>query len=289
MAGRATALSTLQMLGFSIPVALHKIADPKEVKFDRASADGDALKRVEVAVEAKALVTEAKALVTEAVAITEASEVQYGVRDENGKFHPISAEAIKEIEAEAKLDTFEITEFIPISKVPRNRTKHSYYLMPQSAAGPGGASPMALLNRAMTKTKTAGVLVICLTKRQYLAVVYPDRDGLFLTLLEWAEDFKEVERAQVLGRVQLDAKMVDVAVNLVKQMTVQDVDAALNSKSDPLRVARAKLRDEALAGKAFKPKAKKAAAPAPDGLLASLEASLAAVNAAKAEKGTVAA
>lgn len=271
MASRATN-GTLQVGLLSIPIAMRKISDPKEVKFDRAAAGGEKITRSEVAVSE--VIDAETAEITTVETPVEAADIQYGVYDESQKFHPISSEAIKEIEEATKLTVFEITEFVPLSKVPRNRARSSYYLTPQSKAGPGGAKPMALLHRAMVKTKTAAVTKICLTKRQYLAVVYPEGAGLFITIMEWAEDWAQADAANVLEGVQLDAKMVDVAVNLVKQLTVQDATAALDAKQDDLRVLRAKLRDDALASKPYKAKKAKAAAPAPDGLLAALEESL---------------
>lgn len=273
MAGRAVANSTLQVGLLSIPVALHKISDPKEVKFDRASDTGAALTRTEVAevVDTKTgVVTEQKVAPT---------EIQYGVRDENDKFHPISAEAIKEAEALTKLDIFEVSAFVHLKDLPRSRAKSSYYLTPQGKAGPGGAKPMGLLHAILSKSKKAGVTKICLTKRQYLAVVFAEGDGLFIQVMEWAEDWAEADRANIFAGVKVDKAMMDVGMQLVDQLTVPDAIAALDAQQDDLRVARAKLRDDALANRPFKAKAKKAEAPAPDGMMAALEASIAAAAA----------
>lgn len=280
---RAVSNSALQIGLFTIPIALHKLADPKEVTFDRATAEGDALKRVEVAAPNPAAVTAAFSQVEESEAKVEAVEraaIVYGVRDEDGNFHKIDAEAIKEIEAATKLTTFEVDDFIPFKDVPWERGLTTYYVTPQGKAGPGGITPQAILHKALMKTKTAAVTKICLTKRQYLAVVYAKRKGLYVQTLAWSEDWAQADDANVLEGVKVEQRMVDVAVELIRAKMADDPIAALDRQIDDLRVARARLRDEALADKPFKARKKKAQKKAPDGLLAALEESLRAVNAA---------
>lgn len=271
---RAVANSTLQVMGglLSIPVALHKISDPKEVKFDRAgSRSGAPIQRAETT---EVVDTKSGEVTTVTVA---AEDIEYGVYD-GDTFKAIPKEALKEIEEATKLTEFEITTFVPLAKVPRNRAQQSYYLMPQSKAGPGGMKPMELLHAALKAEKKAGVVKICLTKRQYLGVVYAEGNGLYITIMAWAEDWTQADRANVLGQTKLDPKMLATARTLVNTLSTDDVQAALDAPVDDLRVLRAKLRDDALAGKAFKPREKKAPVAAPDGLMAALEASLAAVE-----------
>lgn len=259
--------STLQVGMLSIPVALRAISNPKEVSFERASSAGNPIKRVdldEVTGEA----------------ITPENPAVKGVWD-GETFKPVPADSIDAIDEASKLDAFEITTFVPLASVPWERAKASYFLAPQkSKTGPEtGAKAMALLHRALVKTKKAGVLKLNLRgSLQHLAVVYAHGDGLFVTLLVWSEDWAQADEANVLEGVKVDAKMVEQAANLVNALSTDDAQGAFDSLTDDRRGERAKLVEAALAGKPIKAAKKAAKKPEPEGLEALLTASLAAVG-----------
>lgn len=268
----AVANTTLQLGMFSIPVALHKVIDPKEVTFDRAGAAGGTIKREETEEVVEPTTGEVK---VEKVA---REAVQYGVRDHEGTFHPIANEDILAVEEATKLDMFEIYEFVPFKDVPWERGMETYYIAPQSKAGPMGANPINIFREALLKDKQAGVMKICLTKRQYLAVVYAKGEALYVQKFAWGEDWTRADHANVFEGMKADPKAVALAVALIREYKSEDPQAAFDKPRDDLRVLRAKLKEEALADRVFKPTAKAKRPVAPSALLDQLEASLAAAK-----------
>lgn len=261
--------STLQVATLSIPVALRKIQERKDVMLVTASQSGNAVANVR----------------TDSVTseVVETAEIQKGVYDDAGVFRAISQEALDAAVEATKLDAFEIAAFIPLKDVPFERAKASYFLAPQKGKnGKASASAMALLHRAMQKEKKAGIMKICLRTRQQLAVVYPVGKGLYVTTLEWSEDWAQADEANVLENVAVAPEALAMAVDLVKTLTAPDSTALLDAQVDDLRAERQKLMDIALSGKPVPVRKAKAKAEAePDGLLAQLEASLALASAKK--------
>lgn len=246
--------STLQVGLLSIPVALRKIKATEDVQIGTASLAGNPVKMPKVdGVTGEAL---------------EAEDIQKGVWD-GETFKPIPADALEQMAEATKIEVYEINEFIPLADVPWERVDGTYFLAPQKAKGAGpaaGAKAMALLHRGMVKTKTAGVMKIMLRTRQYLAVLYPKGDGLYVSILTWSEDWKQADEANVLEGVAVEAKTVEMAVGLIEALTVTDAVAALDSKTDDVRAERSKLVEAALAGKAMKAKPRKKAAAEESGL-----------------------
>lgn len=259
--------TTLQVGLLSIPVALRKIKATEDVQIGTASLAGNPVKMPKVdGVTGEALTSE---------------DIQKGVWD-GETFKPIAAEALEELAEATKIEVYEITEFIPLASIPWERADGSYFLAPQKAKGAGpaaGAKAMALLHRGMVKTKTAGVMKIMLRTRQYLAVLYPKGDGLYVTILTWSEDWKQADEANVLEGIAVESKTVEMAVGLIEALTVTDAQGALDSKTDEVRAERSKLVEAALAGKAVKAKPRKKAEAEVTGLEALLEQSLAAAKA----------
>jgi DNA end-binding protein Ku len=254
--------TTLQVATLSIPVAVKKITAKKDVELGRATLAGNAIARPDVDSVTGEKVT--------------AENIQKGVW-EGDTFKPISADSLAEIDEATKIEAFEISEFVPLASIPWERATDSYFIAPQrSSKGPSGAKAMALLHRGLKATKSAGVMKIAFRSRQQLAIVYPKGNGLYLTTLAWAEDFAQAAEADILGDVAVEKAHVDQAVMLIKALSADDPQDALDSKVDDLRAARQALVDEALLGKGVKGKAKKAAAPVQDSMEAALEASLAA-------------
>lgn len=260
--------TTLRFATLSIPVALRKIQEKKDVTLVSATAGGNAVTQ-----------TKTDAVTAEVV---ETAQLQKGAYDDAGVFHPIDQEALDAAIEATKLDDYEISSFIPMKDVPFERATASYFLAPQKGKnGKASATAMALLHRGLVKTKKAGVMKLCLRTRQQLAVVYPKGKGLYVTLLVWSEDWTQADEANVLEGIAVEQRMVDIAVSLIDTLTAPDAKAAIDAQVDDLRIEREKLVAAALAGKpitARKPKAPKAE---PDGLLAQLEASLELASAAR--------
>jgi DNA end-binding protein Ku len=284
---RTVSNTTLAIGPLVIPVALRKITDRKDVKIDRASKYGNPCKQQMVDGETF------EVLSGPTVDDAEAEEnfihgVWDGEPDKGGEFRPIPSEAIEAIKAATKLDTLNIDHFVPLSEVPWERTMDAYYLAPQRGSASGRS--LALLLRALqgqTKGKRvireprAGVFKMVLRSRQYLAVVYPKGDGLFVNTLCFAHDFAQADEAATsLEGVAVNEAHLSVALDLVEAMTAPaDV---IDTYEDDLIPLKAALVEQALAGQAVQPTktaAKVAVPTGPDAIMAALTASLAAAQA----------
>src|SRR3954452_13882791 len=106
MATVTTTTLTVGML--SVPIGLEKVADKKEPTFDRATQNGNAIKR-----------TEMDSVTGEAVG-EEWPAVRGVFADAKGKtgFTEIPAEKIEEIEAATKIEEFRIESFIDLAALP---------------------------------------------------------------------------------------------------------------------------------------------------------------------------
>lgn len=253
--------TTLRVGLLAIPVALRGITDSKDVSFESATPEGEAVTRPSVGGTTGR--------------VFERAELIQGVTDADGKFREIPKDAIEAAKEATQLDAFEIDSFVPLKDVPFERAIKSYFLAPQKGKGStASAKSMALLHKALVKTKRAGVLKIVPKSRQALAVIYPVNDGLFVTTLQWSEDWQQADEANVLGEVAVEAKNLAAATALIEALSNDDVNAVLDAQKDSYRVEKERLIAEALAGKKAKPLAKKVKVEETDDLLAQLEASL---------------
>jgi DNA end-binding protein Ku len=261
MAGRNTMLEIGALI---VPVKLEKISVRTDVKLDRATKDGNKIKRVEMD-----SVTGEECL---------ADSIKQGVFEnpkEGSGFREIPQEALAAIKEQTTLDTYEIEYFVPVKDLPTERFSDTYYLTPQTGVNP---KPLKLLHQALKRTKKAGVFKLTLTSRQYLAALYAHNGALIVNLMHFAGDFKKADRAgEALATVEVDPKQVALACDLIEAMS-SDADV-IDTFEDDLVPLKQTLVDAALAGKKLrKEKGKKAPEPAADDLTEQLRASYEAIQ-----------
>lgn len=252
--------STLTVGLLSVPVSLRKVTQRQDVKLDRASPGGNKIKRQEIDSVTGELIE---------------GSVQYGKFD-GDVFRAIPQAAIDAIEAETKIEDFTIEHFIPLKDVPFERTMDAYYLAAQTNGG--SARPLKLLHEALKRTKKAGVFKLCLTKRQYAAVIYAHNGGLIVNLLAYAADFKQVHEAdEAIAGAVVKPEEVKFAVQLIEALAETSDADVIDKLADDLVLLKARLVEEALAGRTIKATAKPAKKPVGgvDVLMESLKASVA--------------
>lgn len=267
--------TTLDFGTFSIPVAVKAITTKGDVTFDRACKDGSPVKRLEVNATTGEVVT--------------AADLIRGVRD-GDVFHEIPAAEIDKINAQTKIDSLEILEFVPLDELPRSRITGGYFLAPVK-----GQSPRALrlLLDAMKpvlgprgkeiRGARAGVFKLMPRSLQHLAVVYPEGDGLLIATLTWAADADQIHEAtSALAEIETDDRHLAAARELVDLFSgpIEVID----SLTDDVRELRAELIAKAARGEALPvpesaPDSGKAAS---DDLMASLQATIDNARRAKA-------
>lgn len=254
--------TTLEVGALIVPVGLKKLSESSDVRLDRASAAGNKIGRKEIDVVTGEVV--------------DSDSAQYGKFDnpkEGTGFRAISKDDLAAIEAATKIDTFNIEHFVPLSAVPFERATAAYYLVPQTGVS---GKPLALLCKAMTKAKRAGVFKLCLRSRQYLAVLYAKNGALYINTLSFASDFRRASEARevIEAADQPNPKMVEAAVALLDALSAEP--EVIDSFEDDLVPLKQDLVAQALAGKKLTKKAaaKVEAATEPDALEAALTASV---------------
>lgn len=272
MAETAKAVTTLELGaegGFQIPVSLKKIKQVQDVTLDTASPLGHPLGTVLVD------------LVTGKPVIRD--DVQRGVfrvkpnkskKQTWADFAPIKVEDLEVIEEVTKIDNFVIDHFVPLRDVPFSRVTDAYFLAPAEGMS---ARPLALLAKALRRTKRAGVFKLVKTTRQYLAVVYEQDGGLIVNTLVYSGDFGAVrEAAEVLDRQDAKVRPAEVEMACALIEALASDASVIDSFEDDVIPLKADLVERALKGEPL-PKSKDKAAKTPvaeDGLEARLRASI---------------
>lgn len=248
-----------------LPVSLRGASERQDLTFDRATEDGDAIRRleyadsddarVEVEVEREVEVPPTgrqrkprKEIVTEKVTayLPYGGEIVRGVR-EGDEFFPIQKEEVEEIEARTKLLTLTINEFVKLGEVPWERAQACYFLAPPKGVG---AKALATLRDAMERKGVAGVAKLMPKSRQKLAIVYPRYGGLMVTCLAYSATFRQVvEGAAAISGVEPNPRLVELTEKLIG-LTTQPV-AVLDEYSDDLIVLKADLMERAKLGTAL--------------------------------------
>jgi Ku protein len=237
MAGK----NTLLEIGAAvvIPVKLEKVSVRQDVRIDRATKDGNRIKRVEV-----------DAVTDEPVLDGTVKQGIFENPKEGTGFHEIPEDALEAISEQTKLDSFQVKYFVPLKDLPTERFQSAYYLTPQTGVNP---RPLKLLYEALKRTKKAGVFKLTLTSRQYLAAVYAHNGGVIVNLMHFADDFQKVERAsEKLAGVEANKAHLALAVELIENMSAEA--SVIDTFEDSLIPLKQDLVDKALAGKAIKPK-----------------------------------
>jgi Ku protein len=251
--------TTIETGTLAIPVGIAKATQDQDVKLDRAGPQGGVIKRQEIEEGTGEVVTN--------------GDFQHG-RREGDDFHAIKAEDLETIKEETKLKTIPVLECVPLKDVDFARATGKYYVQVQSKGGGGRA--LKLFHDALRKKKAAAVVKFCLRDRQSLGVIYDNNGALVLNTIAWGPSLREPDD-QVLAHTTAETKPAErkLAEQLIEVLTVPG-GQALHEATDDLIEKKAKLVEDAVAGRPVKKSEKKAAAPpGPDKLLEALEAEVA--------------
>lgn len=234
----STVKSTTLSFGMvTVPVAVKKVTDKREVGFQLASPAGNAVAQTYVD------------KVTGEI-VGPSSDCKRGIFDDpkNGVgFHEVPAEALKAIDEAGKIDSIVIDHFVPVGEVPFERAEGAYFVAPNGKAAGAAAKPLALLRDGLAATGMAGVGKLTLRTTQRAFVVYAQDGGLLLNTLVFAEDFVSVaEAAESLAGVEVDAKTLDLAKTLIQAQAAEV--GVLDAYTDDRRPQREALVAAALAG-----------------------------------------
>lgn len=142
------------------------------------------------------------------------NEVVKGYEHEPGKFVVLGEEEFKAVEVKLTR-TIDIMDFVEQDEIDPSYYDQPYHLVPQA----GGEKAYALLRRAIRKTGRVGLARVVLRNREHLAIVRAVGKALVLNLLRYPAELVSVETLQVPGDEGLKEKEMQMAVQLVEQLS----------------------------------------------------------------------
>ncbi|NIR44564.1 MAG: Ku protein [Gemmatimonadetes bacterium] len=113
--------------------------------------------------------------------------------------------------------TIDIMDFVEESEIDSRYFEKPYYL----AVQPGGEKPYALLRQALSETGKVAVAKVVFRNREHLAAVKVVGDVLVLDTMRFHEELIPLEAVQVPDEVDLSKKEIDMALQLVGQLTAE--------------------------------------------------------------------
>lgn len=141
-------------------------------------------------------------------------EIVKGYEYEKGQYVVIEDEDFKRADVQATQNV-EIVEFVPLKEIDPMFFDKPYYLEPQKR----GEKAYALLRESLRKTEKVGIAKVVIKTRQHLAAVKPEGNALVLELMHFAEELVKPDALQIPGQLDLGAKELDMAGELIERMT----------------------------------------------------------------------
>ena len=141
-------------------------------------------------------------------------EIVKGYEYEKGRFVVLKEEDFRRADIEAT-QSVEIMEFVPLEEIDPMFFDKPYYLEPQK----NGAKAYALLREALKRSGKVGIAKVVIKTRQHLAAVKPMQDTLVLELMHFSEALVDSSSLQIPGKVDIGAKELDMATELVTRMS----------------------------------------------------------------------
>jgi DNA end-binding protein Ku len=218
MAARAIASGTISFGLVSIPVKVYTAASPQKVRFNMLEATtGARLKQ--------------QYLSTVSGEVVERADTVKGFEYARGQYVTFDAEELKAIEAD-RTNTMDIVEFVPLDSVDLVSVEKSYFIGPDK----GGDKAYRLLSQAMHRKGQVAVGRWQARGKEQLVLIRPYQDGLVLHQMFYASEvraFDDIDQAATFDFPQAE---MDLADNLIEQLSVEKFTADQYSDSYTERV-----------------------------------------------------
>jgi DNA end-binding protein Ku len=141
-------------------------------------------------------------------------DIVKGYEHQKGQYVVMEDEDFKRADVESS-QTVDIVEFVPLEEIDPMFFDKPYYLEPQKK----GAKAYALLREALARSGKVGIAKVVLKTRQHLAAVKPHDKVLVLELMHFAEELVDTSGLQIPGEIELGAKELQMASELIDKMT----------------------------------------------------------------------
>jgi DNA end-binding protein Ku len=143
-------------------------------------------------------------------------DVVKGYEYKDGEYVVLSQEDFRRANPELS-KTVDIMAFVELHEVPPQYFDTPYYLVP----GKRGEKAYALLRDALKKAGKAGIAMVVIRTRQYLAALLAQGEALMLNTLRYRDELKSAEELEIpekLRGVKVTAKELDMALRLIEDM-----------------------------------------------------------------------
>src|SRR5690349_644359 len=141
----------------------------------------------------------------------EKDEMVKGYEFSKGQYVIFSPEELKALE-EKSTNAIEVAEFVPAKQVDRVYVEKSYFLGPDT----GGGRAYRLLAEPLKQTGRVAVGQCAARGQQYVVSVRPERDGLVMEQLRYANEVRRIDDVPI-PKVDLKKPELQLAVQLVEQ------------------------------------------------------------------------
>jgi DNA end-binding protein Ku len=139
-------------------------------------------------------------------------EVVKGYEYEDDKFVVLSEEDFRRANPDLA-KTVDIQAFVELDDIAPQYFETPYYLIP----GKRGEKAYALLRDTLKKAGKAGIAMVMIRTKQYLAALVPQDDILVLNTLRFHEELKQPKDFDIPS-TKVSAKELDMAMRLVEDM-----------------------------------------------------------------------
>jgi DNA end-binding protein Ku len=152
------------------------------------------------------------------VAATDGKEVPWdeivkGYEYEKGRFIVLQDEDFARVDIEAT-QTVDITDFVALGQVDPMYFYKPYFMEPAK----GGEKSYNLLRQALQDSQKIGIAKVVIKTRQYLAAVKPEKRGIILELMHFAEELIDPKELNIPSR-EATKQELKMARALVDGMT----------------------------------------------------------------------
>jgi len=141
-------------------------------------------------------------------------DIVKGYEYEKGKFVVLQDEDFRRADIEAT-QSVEIVEFVRLEEIDPIFFDKPYYLEPQKK----GQKAYVVLREALKQSGLVGIAKVVIKTRQHLAALKPEQNALVLELIHFAEELIEPKALQIPGKIEIAARELNMARELVDRMT----------------------------------------------------------------------
>jgi DNA end-binding protein Ku len=208
MPARAISSATISFGLVAIPVKLYTATSSQQVHFNMLDPETKSRVQQQYIVPATGEVVSRSSLVK-------------GYEYARGQFVVFTDEELKALETE-RSNSVDIVEFVPLSSVDLLSVEKTYYLGPDK----GGDKAYRLLTEAMQRTQKVAVGRWSARGKEQLVLLRPYKSGLLLHQMFYANEVRSFEEIDTGATYQFKDVELNLAENLIAQLSHDAFDAS---------------------------------------------------------------